>query len=193
MYYIHVHILLYIYVEICKVFFTRQFRVSFTPSGAKSSKPSSSPFRKSSPCSYRAMQGHDVDESFDLLFKIVLIGDAGVGKTCVVQRFKSGTFFEKQSNTIGVDFTMKSVTIEDKKVKVRLKSSGDIFFRARDQLPLPDWLPLRAPRARDSPRFSAELGCRKPQSCSGRKPLGNFDPGIVCAVPGRKRVFTQCA
>lgn len=59
-----------------------------------------------------------MDESFDLLFKIVLIGDAGVGKTCVVQRFKSGTFFEKQSNTIGVDFTMKSVTIEDKKVKV---------------------------------------------------------------------------
>lgn len=80
------------------------------------------------------MQGHDVDESFDLLFKIVLIGDAGVGKTCVVQRFKSGTFFEKQSNTIGVDFTMKSVTIEDKKVKLQIwDTAGQERFRTITQ------------------------------------------------------------
>lgn len=60
----------------------------------------------------------DADDSFDYLFKIVLIGDAGVGKTCVVQRFKSGTFFERQHSTIGVDFTMKTLTIDGKKVKV---------------------------------------------------------------------------
>lgn len=58
------------------------------------------------------------DDSFDYLFKIVLIGDAGVGKTCVVQRFKSGTFLEKQHSTIGVDFTMKSLIVDGKKVKV---------------------------------------------------------------------------
>ncbi len=40
------------------------------------------------------------DDSFDYLFKIVLIGDAGVGKTCVVQRFKSGTFLEKQHTMV---------------------------------------------------------------------------------------------
>lgn len=58
------------------------------------------------------------EESFDFLFKIVLIGDCGVGKTCVVQRFKSGSFVERHGNTIGVDFSMKTVTVDGKKVKV---------------------------------------------------------------------------
>ena len=59
------------------------------------------------------------DDSVDYLFKIVLIGDAGVGKTCIVQRFKSNTFIERHGSTIGVDFTMKSLEVEGKLVKVR--------------------------------------------------------------------------
>lgn len=64
-----------------------------------------------------AYHAADPDESFDYLFKIVLIGDAGVGKTCVVQRFKSGTYTEKHGSTIGVDFTMKTLNIDGKLVK----------------------------------------------------------------------------
>ncbi len=60
----------------------------------------------------------DQDDSFDYLFKIVLIGDAGVGKTCVVQRFKSGTFLERHGSTIGVDFTMKTLSLDGKRIKV---------------------------------------------------------------------------
>lgn len=60
----------------------------------------------------------DGDESYDYLFKIVLIGEAGVGKTCIVQRFKNGTFLEKNSSTIGVDFSMKTLTLDNKRVKV---------------------------------------------------------------------------
>lgn len=56
----------------------------------------------------------DPDEKFDFLFKIVLIGDANVGKTCIVQRFKYGTFVEKHSSTIGVDFTLKTIDVEGK-------------------------------------------------------------------------------
>lgn len=59
------------------------------------------------------------EEPYDFLFKIVLIGDAGVGKTCVVQRFKSGTFIEKHGSTIGVDFTMKTLALDGKRVKVK--------------------------------------------------------------------------
>ena len=58
------------------------------------------------------------DDNYDYLFKIVLIGDAAVGKTAIVQRFKAGTFLERQANTIGVDFTMKNLNVNGKKVKV---------------------------------------------------------------------------
>lgn len=59
------------------------------------------------------------DDYCDFLFKIVLIGDCGAGKTCVVQRFKTGAFVERHGNTIGVDFSMKNVVVDGKKVKVR--------------------------------------------------------------------------
>lgn len=64
------------------------------------------------------MKSADGDFSFDYLFKIVLIGDPGVGKTCIVQRFKKGTFVEKHGSTIGVDFTMKTLEVDSKKIKV---------------------------------------------------------------------------
>lgn len=60
-----------------------------------------------------------VDDSYHFLFKVVLIGDAGVGKTCVVQRFKHGIYVERHGNTIGVDFMLRTVEIEGKKIKVR--------------------------------------------------------------------------
>jgi len=63
-------------------------------------------------------QSTDSDDAFDFLFKIVLIGDAGVGKTCVVQRFKSGTYVERHGSTIGDDFTMKTMQIDGKLIKV---------------------------------------------------------------------------
>ena len=71
-------------------------------------------------------EGHE--DAYDLLFKIVLIGDAGVGKTCIVQRFKSGTFIERQGSTIGVDFTMKTLCLDSKRVKVSrsLAGQGDV-------------------------------------------------------------------
>lgn len=63
--------------------------------------------------------GPEQDDSFDFLFKIILVGDSDVGKTCVVQSFKSGVFMEKQQNTIGVDFTVRTMDIDGRKVKVR--------------------------------------------------------------------------
>ncbi|XP_059142791.1 ras-related protein Rab-43-like [Physella acuta] len=77
---------------------------------------------------------NDPDESFDYLFKIVLIGDAGVGKTCVVQRFKSGTYTEKHGSTIGVDFTMKTLNIDGKLVKLQIwDTAGQERFRTITQ------------------------------------------------------------
>ncbi|KAJ4924792.1 hypothetical protein JOQ06_003742 [Pogonophryne albipinna] len=78
--------------------------------------------------------GPEHDESFDFLFKIILIGDSNVGKTCLVQNFKSGIFSEIQQNTIGVDFTVRTVDIEGKKVKMQVwDTAGQERFRTITQ------------------------------------------------------------
>lgn len=72
------------------------------------------------------------EDAFDYLFKIVVIGDCGIGKTSLVQRFKSGMFTERYTNTIGVDFAMKSLVIEGKRVKVSIFKTE--FVKISDNL-----------------------------------------------------------
>ncbi|XP_003420261.1 ras-related protein Rab-19 [Loxodonta africana] len=74
------------------------------------------------------------EENFDYLFKIILIGDSNVGKTCVVQHFMSGVYTETQQNTIGVDFTVRSLEINGKKVKMQVwDTAGQERFRTITQ------------------------------------------------------------
>ncbi|XP_070612430.1 ras-related protein Rab-19 [Erythrolamprus reginae] len=76
----------------------------------------------------------EMDDAFDYLFKIILIGDSNVGKTCVVHRFKSGQYHTKQQNTIGVDFTVRSLEIDGKKVKIQVwDTAGQERFRTITQ------------------------------------------------------------
>lgn len=74
------------------------------------------------------------EEQFDFLFKIVLIGDCGTGKTCIVQRFKTGNYIERHGNTIGVDFSMKTITVDGKQVKLQIwDTAGQERFRTITQ------------------------------------------------------------
>jgi len=74
------------------------------------------------------------EEAFDFLFKIVVIGDCSIGKTSIVQRFKSGSFTERYTNTIGVDFAMKTVIVDGKKVKLQIwDTAGQERFRTITQ------------------------------------------------------------
>lgn len=78
--------------------------------------------------------GPEIEDSFDFLFKIILVGDSDVGKTCVVQSFKSGIFIAKQQNTIGVDFTVRTLDIDGKKVKMQVwDTAGQERFRTITQ------------------------------------------------------------
>ncbi len=52
------------------------------------------------------------------IFKIIVIGDSNVGKTCLTFRFTGGAFPCKTEATIGVDFREKAVEIEGEKIKV---------------------------------------------------------------------------
>ena len=59
-----------------------------------------------------------MEGEYDYLFKIVLIGDAGVGKTSIVRRYTDGVFSSAGIPTIGVDFCIKTIKIGQDSVKV---------------------------------------------------------------------------
>lgn len=58
--------------------------------------------------------------SFDYSFKILLIGDSGVGKSTILLNFISNAVPEDLSPTIGVDFKFKQLTIDGKRLKLTI-------------------------------------------------------------------------
>ncbi|XP_027010337.1 ras-related protein Rab-33A [Tachysurus vachellii] len=64
------------------------------------------------------------------IFKIIVIGDSNVGKTCLTFRFTGGAFPAKTEATIGVDFREKAVEIEGERIKVQVwDTAGQERFR----------------------------------------------------------------
>ena len=51
-------------------------------------------------------------------FKIIVIGDSNVGKTCLTFRFCGGKFPDKTEATIGVDFRERQVEVDQDIIKV---------------------------------------------------------------------------
>lgn len=66
------------------------------------------------------MGGSSVSLSRDKLFKVLVIGDVGVGKSSIILRHVNKRFDEKYKATIGVDFAMKTMEWDDNTV-VRLQ------------------------------------------------------------------------
>ena len=56
----------------------------------------------------------------DHLFKILIVGDAATGKSCLLRRFVNDDFSGKYISTIGVDFMIKDVTIAGKSIKLQI-------------------------------------------------------------------------
>ena len=56
--------------------------------------------------------------SFDHTVKLLLVGDSGVGKSSLLLRFSEDTFEEDQSPTIGVDFKLKFLNLDGKRLKL---------------------------------------------------------------------------
>ena len=59
-------------------------------------------------------------KQFDYTFKIVMIGDSGVGKSCILLRFADDKFNENFYATIGVDFRFKNIIVDNKSVKLQI-------------------------------------------------------------------------
>lgn len=61
-----------------------------------------------------------MNEEFDYLFKILLIGDSSVGKTSILLRYIDNTYSGEFQATIGVDFKVSTVKINSKVIKLQL-------------------------------------------------------------------------
>lgn len=59
-------------------------------------------------------------DSYDYLFKFLVIGSAGTGKSCLLHQFIEGRFKEDSSHTIGVEFGSKIVPVGGKTVKLQV-------------------------------------------------------------------------
>ncbi|GFQ05474.1 RAS-related protein rabd2c, partial [Phtheirospermum japonicum] len=66
----------------------------------------------------------------DYLFKLLLIGDSGVGKSCLLLRFADDSYLESYISTIGVDFLMLQKIRTGKTIKLQIwDTAGQVRFR----------------------------------------------------------------
>ncbi|XP_063930277.1 ras-related protein Rab-37-like isoform X2 [Zophobas morio] len=72
------------------------------------------------------------DETYDIFVKVMLLGDSGVGKTCILMQFRDGLFLGGNFiSTVGIDFRNKVVTVDDAKVKLQIwDTAGQERFRS---------------------------------------------------------------
>lgn len=77
------------------------------------------------------MSSEDYGYDYDYLFKIVLIGDSGVGKSNLLSRFTTDEFNIESKSTIGVEFATRTIEVEGKKIKAQIwDTAGQERYRA---------------------------------------------------------------
>lgn len=79
-----------------------------------------------------------VQQEHDHMFKLIIIGDTGVGKSCLMKRVMSNEFMSEHKVTIGVEFGSYGIKMDNKVVKMQIwdtagqesyKSVTRIFYR----------------------------------------------------------------
>ena len=72
-----------------------------------------------------------MNNKYDYLFKLIIIGDTNTGKSCLLQRFADDLYINEFISTIGVDFKVKTITINDKMIKTQIwDTAGQDRFRS---------------------------------------------------------------
>ena len=70
------------------------------------------------------------NHKYDHLFKLLIIGESGVGKTCLLLRFTDDSFTANHLTTIGIDFKIKIINLENKMIKLQIwDTAGQERFR----------------------------------------------------------------
>lgn len=69
-------------------------------------------------------------DSYDVMMKLLMVGDAGVGKSSILLRFTDDSFDDHLQSTIGVDFKVKVMEADGKRIKVTIwDTAGQERFR----------------------------------------------------------------
>jgi Ras-related protein Rab-8A len=69
-------------------------------------------------------------QAYDVLIKLLMIGDSGVGKSCLLLRFSDDSFTPTFITTIGIDFKIKTIDLNGKRVKLQIwDTAGQERFR----------------------------------------------------------------
>nr|XP_020465029.1 ras-related protein Rab-33B-like isoform X2 [Monopterus albus] len=71
---------------------------------------------------------HDYEQVQTRIFKIIVIGDSNVGKTCLTYRFCGSTFLKNPEATIGVDFRERTLELDGERIKI-WDTAGQERFR----------------------------------------------------------------
>ncbi|CAM9933110.1 unnamed protein product [Discosporangium mesarthrocarpum] len=70
------------------------------------------------------------DSPFDMQIKLLMIGDSGVGKTCLLLRYANDSFSQTFITTIGIDFKIKNIDLDTKRIKLQIwDTAGQERFR----------------------------------------------------------------
>jgi len=61
-----------------------------------------------------------MDDDDDILLKVLVVGDVAVGKTSLIHRYTNDEFKEDYKTTIGVEFALKPIEIDDRDINIQL-------------------------------------------------------------------------
>ena len=84
------------------------------------------------------------ENAFDMQIKLLMIGDSGVGKTCLLLRYANDSFSPTFITTIGIDFKIKNIQLDNKRIKLQVelivkslswrKATHEVFYSHRQQI-----------------------------------------------------------
>ncbi|KAJ2613119.1 GTP-binding protein [Coemansia sp. RSA 1365] len=76
------------------------------------------------------MAASQKNTSYDYLMKLLIIGDSGVGKSCLLLRFSDDQFTPSFITTIGIDFKIRTIELDGKRIKLQIwDTAGQERFR----------------------------------------------------------------
>jgi len=80
------------------------------------------------------MNNRTNNNTYDFIAKLLIIGDSGVGKTCLLLRFCENNFMTTHLTTIGIDFKIKTIDVDGKKIKMQIwDTAGQERFKTITQ------------------------------------------------------------